>query len=72
MEPFTQRDADCWACIAKEIGTTDPDLAEQLRAALREPDRDLPGSALEMFTTSYRAQIDMAARICETQLRCTH
>jgi len=50
MEPFTLRDDDCWECIAEGIGTTDPDLAEQLREALRGPMRELRGSALALFT----------------------
>ena len=72
MEPFTLRDDECWECIAEEMGTTDPNLAEQLRDALREPMRDLPGSLLAMFTTSYRVQIETAASMCRAQLRCTH
>jgi len=72
MEPFTLRDDDCWECIAEGIGTTDPDLAEQLREALRGPMRELRGSALALFTAAYHVQIDMAASMCRAQFRCTH
>ncbi len=72
MDPFTGRDDDCWECIVEELSTTDADLAEQLREALSDPMRALPGSALAMFTTAYHVQIDMAASGCRAQLRCTH
>jgi hypothetical protein len=72
MVPFTLRDDDCWTCIAGELDNTDADLAEQLREALSAPARDLPHSALALLTTSYHVQIDMAARMCQAQLRCTH
>ncbi len=72
MEPFTLRDDDCWECIAEEMDSMDAALAEELREALSGPMRDLPGSALAMFTTAYRVQIEMAASGCRVQLRCTH
>ena len=72
MDSFTLREDDCWECIAEELGNTDADLAQQLREALSDPMRDLRGSALAMFTTSYHVQIDMAALVCRAQLRCTH
>jgi hypothetical protein len=72
MDPFTLRDDDYWECIAEELGNTDADLAEQLREALSDPMRNLPLSALAMFTTTYHVQIGMAALGCRAQLRCTH
>ena len=72
MEPLTRRDDDCWECIAEEIGTTDPDLAEQLREALGHPRRDVSSAALALVMTSYRVQVETAATICRALLRCTH
>ena len=72
MEPFTRRNDDCWECIAEEIGATDPDLAEQLRDALRHPMRDVSSAALALFMTSYRVHVETAATICRALLRCTH
>jgi hypothetical protein len=72
MDPFTLRDDDCWECIAEEMAATDPDLAQQLRDALNDPMRNHRGSALALFTTTYHVQIDMAARSCLAQLRCSH
>ena len=72
MDPYTLRDDECWECIAEEMDHMDAELAEQLRDALRDPNRNLPLSQLAMFTTSYPAQIQMAATGCRTQLRCTH
>lgn len=72
MDPFTLRDDECWQCIAEQLEGTDADLAEQLREALDDPMRNLPLSALAMFTTSYRVQINMAATHCRALLRCGH
>ena len=70
-DPFNQHDDDCWECIAEQLeASRKPELAAELREAVSDPLRAVPGSPFDMITTMHHFSIEMATQACQISFRC--